>query len=197
MVTGENNGNGGKLEQKIVLPGEPVGTTEEYSAGDLTYEKDGKIYAAALGEVEVDGKDMSVSVKPKNPPNVLKPGDIVIGMVRDLREKMALVTVLKVDGKKRSIAGETDASLQISQISKNYVKTTRDEFRVGDLIKARVTQASPSLQLSTTDNDLGVVRALCHLCRNPMEKKGNTLHCADCDSEESRKVATDYGEVKL
>lgn len=184
-----------RIREEIVLPGDEIGTTEEFTSGDLTYEKDGKIYSATLGEAMINRKDMSVLVKPRNPPNVLKPGDIVIGMVRDCREKMVLVTILKTEGNKRAIAGDTDATLQISQISKDYVETTRDMFHVGDLLRARVVQGSPSLQLSTVAEGLGVIRALCQSCRSPMEKAENSLHCEVCSRTESRKLAPDYGET--
>jgi len=34
---------------RVVLPGEEVAVTEEYEAGDGTYEEDGKVFAAQPG----------------------------------------------------------------------------------------------------------------------------------------------------
>jgi exosome complex component CSL4 len=128
---------------------------------------------------------------------VLKPGDIVLGMVRDVREKMVLVTIIKMEGVKRVISGDTDATLQISQISKNYTESTRDEFRTGDLLRAKVVDNAPSIQLTTVDDNLGVIRAVCSSCKGVMAKTEKDLHCAECDRSEHRKFASDYGDVRV
>jgi exosome complex component CSL4 len=140
---------------------------------------------------------MTVSVKAMNPPNVLKQGDIVIGMIRDLREKMAMVTVMKVHGNTRAIAGDTDATIQISHISKNYTESIRDEFRTGDFVRAKVVSTSPSIQLTTVDDDLGVIRAVCSFCKGPMVKNEKGLYCEDCDKTSTRKISSNYGDVRV
>jgi len=44
------------LERKIVLPGDVIAATEEYEAGEGTYESEGQIYAAMPGILDLDGE---------------------------------------------------------------------------------------------------------------------------------------------
>jgi len=181
-----------KEGHRLVIPGEVVGASEEYVSGEFTYEKDGSIYSAVLGELHIDPKDKVVKVNPLNPPNTIRTGSIVIGMVTGLRSSMAIVDVQKVEGTERQITGDTNGTLQVSKVQESYTKDIRDEFHVGDFIRARVMQVNPSLQLTTAGQNLGVIRGLCSRCRAPMVKKGRDLYCEPCDRTETRKAAADY-----
>jgi exosome complex component CSL4 len=87
--------------------------------------------------------------------------------------------------------------LRISEVSPSYVKDVSDVYAFGDIIRAKVTQVHPSLQLITKDRELGVIRALCEKCRQPLIKKENYLECKNCGNKERRKIADDYGEYDL
>jgi len=180
------------MTKKLVIPGELVAVSEEYLAGDGTYDHDGKIYSAFVGELELDAQHKVARVKPLNPLVELKTGDIVHGFVRDVKEIMAMVTVEASEGKDRSISGETEGSLHISKISSGYTADIMNELRKGDIVRAVVIQIKPSLQLATDRKDLGVLRALCTRCRLPLIMKDGRLFCSNCEREESRKIAIDY-----
>ncbi len=180
------------MTKKLVIPGELVAVSEEYMAGDGTYDHDGKIYSAFLGELILDAQHKVARVKALNPLVELKIGDIVHGVVRDMKETMAMVTVEVSEGKDRMISGDTDGSLHISKISSGYTADIRDELRKGDIVRAEVIQIKPSLQLATDRKDLGVVRALCTRCRLPLINRDGRLFCTNCEREESRKIAIDY-----
>jgi len=63
-----------------VLPGDTVGSLEEFVPGDYTYAREGMIFATTAGLVKVDPKTRSASVIPKtNAPVKLNHGDIVVG----------------------------------------------------------------------------------------------------------------------
>jgi len=64
-------------EKRLVLPGEELGTTEEFLPGKGTYEEGGKIYSAVAGVLDIDTKEMAILVRPANPPVKLKVGDPV------------------------------------------------------------------------------------------------------------------------
>jgi len=185
------------MRNRIVLPGEQVAVSEEYMPGEGTYESGGKIYASSVGTLELDTEDMIARVKAFNPPLELKVGDLVIAVVDDIRGTMAIAKVVKVQGKEREITGETEASLHISKISEGYTQDIRRELRIGDIIRARVIQVKPSLQLATSERYLGVVKALCSKCRSPMIKRGRELYCESCERTEPRKIAPDYDNLKL
>jgi len=85
----------------------------------------------------------------------------------------------------------------VSKISQGYTDDVSKELRKGDYIRARVTATKPSLQLTTKDDHLGVVRSLCGKCKTQMVKKGQGLFCPECKTNSPRKLADDYGNIKI
>ncbi len=183
--------------KRFVVPGEEVGTTEEFIAGSGTFEDKGRIYAHSMGTLELDRTDMIAKVHPLNPPNTLKEGDIVIGRITDIKSTMATVEIAKVQGKEREISGDTNGTIHISKISENYVADVGRVFRVGDIVRAKVVQIKPSVQLVTNQPNLGTLRSLCMVCRKPMRRQGHELYCPRCKRVETRKIGADYGEAKI
>ena len=175
-----------------VLPGDEVAIAEEYLSGEGTYEMDGKIYASAVGELDLDPREKLVKVILDNPPVVLSEGDTVIGEVTDAKPAMAIVSIMVQEGNERSVSSETLASIHVSKLSSSYVEDAGDVMRPGDIIRATVIQVEPSVQLSTAGPHFGVIRALCGRCRNPLEKRGHSLYCERDDITENRKLADDY-----
>ena len=175
-----------------MLPGDEVAIAEEYMSGEGTYEKDGKIYASAVGELDLDAREKLAKVVLDNPPVVLQEGDVVLGEVTDAKPAMAIVNVFAQEGRDRAVSSETLASVHVSKLSSSYVEDVGDVMRPGDIIRAQVIQADPSVQLSTSGPHYGVIRALCGRCRNPMDRKGRSLYCERCDRTENRKIADDY-----
>jgi exosome complex component CSL4 len=180
------------MTKKLVLPGELVAVSEEFMAGEGTYDKDGKIYSSFVGEVDLDTQHKVARVKAFNPPIQLKVGDVVYGTVRDLKETMAMITLFQAEGTERAISGETEASLHISKISSGYTDSIRNELRKTDIVRGVVIQVNPSLQLATDRDNLGVLRASCSRCRTPLVRKGRDLYCNSCERGERRKVASDF-----
>jgi len=177
---------------KKVLPGDEVAIAEEYMSGEGTYEADGKIYASAIGELDLDPKEKLAKIVLDNPPVVLTEGDVVVAEVTDTKPAMAICNVLAQEGNDRTVSSETLASVHVSKIASSYVEDAGDLMRPGDLIRATVIQADPSVQLSTAGPHFGVIRALCGRCRTPLEKKSKGLYCERCDRTEQRKLADDY-----
>ncbi len=185
------------MTKKLVLPGELVAVSEEFMAGEGTYDQDGKIYSSYVGEVDLDAQKKVARVKAFNPPVELKVGDVVFGTVRDVKETMAMITLFQAEGTERQISGETEASLHISKISSGYTESIRNELRKTDIIRGIIIQVSPSLQLATDRDNLGVLRALCTRCRSPLVQKGRDLYCEICKRNESRKAASDYSDPSV
>ena len=68
------------IQNKMVLPGDKLSTSEELLLGEGTFEEDGIIRAARVGKYVVDEKHRRATVKPATSiPVVLKKGDIVVG----------------------------------------------------------------------------------------------------------------------
>lgn len=185
-------------KNKLVMPGEYIGTTEEFLSGEGTYEESGKIFATNVGILELNNKEMKVKVKPNTDiPVVLGIGDIVIGVVDSVRDSMAIVDVVKVANKKRAITGDAEATLHVSEISKEYVEDLKRELHNRDIIRAKVIQVKPSLQLSTKEPNLGIIKTICLRCYSPLKKKEEVLHCPICKYTEKRKIADDYGKGNI
>jgi exosome complex component CSL4 len=183
---------------KIVLPGDEVSTSEELLPGEGTFEEEGIIRAARVGTYYVDEKHKRATVKPLTSiPVELKRGDIVLAEVGSIRSNMVIAEVIHVIGKKRPISGDTNGTLRVSEISNGYVKDPSTEFAPGDIIRAKVTQVRPSVQLATKDRDLGAIKATCSKCRRPLRKKGNILECENCGNKEKRRTAVDFNNYDI
>lgn len=182
---------------EIVVPGEKVGTAEEVIPGRGTFEENGIVYSKGLGSYQFESDEMRASVHTLKSPAVIRKRDLVIAVVTDIRNSMVVARVVHIVGNDRQIAGETSSSLHVSKVSREYVQDIRRMYRVGDYIRAKVIQVRPSLQITTAEGDLGVLRALCMKCRTSMERKGNSLKCKECERLETRKMAHDFGKVDM
>jgi exosome complex component CSL4 len=185
-------------KNKVILPGEQLATTEELMPGEGTYEDNGVIRASRLGIFEIDTKNRRAKIKPlTSVPVEIKTGDIVLAKVNSVRSNMVIAEVIHVIGKNRQVSGDTNSTLRVSEISNGYTKDPATEYSTGDIIRAKVTQVRPSLQLATKDRDLGVIKALCSKCRKSLKQKGNMLECSNCNNKERRKTAIDYGNYDI
>jgi exosome complex component CSL4 len=183
-------------EEKIraVLPGDLVGTSEEYSPKSGTYVDKGNIYAAASGIVKINTKDRSISVIPvTNTPPHIQVGDIVIGQVTDVKDSVALVEIAGIKGKgEREIVNADQAAIHVSNVKDAYVKELYYEFAPFDIVKARVIDLR-NMRLTTVDKELGVMKAYCGNCRAVLKKDNSKLKCPKCERTETRKLSSDYG----
>ncbi len=182
-----------ELASPLVLPGDFVGTAEEYVAGSGTYEFVGGIYASVAGRPYYDKEQRYAKVFPEvNAPPKLKEGDIVIGKVSDIKESMVLVDVICLESlSNRMIPNLPQAAIHVSNVKDAYVKDLSMEFRYGDIIKAKIIDVK-NLRLSTVDPDLGVLKALCGVCRVPLVLEEEKLKCPKCGRTETRKLSKDY-----
>ncbi len=179
----------------FVVPGDFLATAEEFVPGDGAYEEDGKVYVANMGVVLVDARTKHISVFSRTlGVPVLKRGDIIIGRVEDVREQTANVSVGALKGREdRELPPPNRGTIHISQTSNNYVKDLSGEFRVGDIVRAKVLNANREpVQLTTAGDDLGVIVASCSMCRSPLIWQDNKLACQECGNVEFRKMANDY-----
>ncbi len=185
-------------EKKEVFPGDEVASEEEYLASEGTFAKNGMVYAAQIGTLVLDDDDCVAKVISPNPPNILKNGDVVYATIGDIRKTMATANVLAKDGTCRRIGSETYGTIHVSKISPDYTDDVSKELRKGDLVRAMVTGVKPSLQLTTKDAHLGVIRSYCGKCKSELVMKGNKqLFCPKCERNSYRKLADDYGDVVI
>lgn len=183
----------------FVVPGTFLSTVEEFLPGEGTYEEGGKVYSSCAGLVLVDLRSRRISVIPKSFPPVLKKGDIVLGEVEDVTPQKAEVTIESLRGSEgRQLPPPKLGVIHVSRVSRGYVRDLERKFRVGDIVRAKVGEVGREMvQLSTAEDDLGVILAKCFNCNTPLKVenlKMGKLRCPVCQRVEFRKLATDYGK---
>jgi exosome complex component CSL4 len=185
-------------ERSLVFPGDKLATSEELLPGYGTYDSGGEIISTLIGEFYVDRKKMSAEIKPSTSiPLVLKKGDVAICEVKQITDAMVIVDLLHITGTNRELAGERDGAIHVSHISKDYVSHPSSMYRIGDIIRAKVTQVEPAIKLSTVEKTYGAIKSFCIICRTPLVKKNSKLECPSCERKEERKLADDYGEGNI
>ena len=184
-------------ESKLVLPGELLGTAEEFVPGHGTYEYNGQVFAALLGQKRVDSKSRTVTVEALHAVPQLVDGEVVYARVEEIKSSMLVTNVLRSAANKRIVPGTPEGTVHISKAKESYVDELGREFSVGDIIKAQVLQGYPVVKLTTQGEAMGVVAARCGDCRSPLVRKGDELHCPRCGRIEHRKLSSEYGAIRL
>jgi exosome complex component CSL4 len=181
------------MEGSFVLPGDLVGSAEEFVPGDCTFAKGGMIFASTAGLVKIDPKTRAASVTPKaNAPVKLLQGDIVAGEVIDLKESLVILSLAFKKGHEDRPLSDEEATIHISNVRNSYVKDLRQLFSLRDIVKAKIVDQR-QMRLSTGDEDLGVIKAYCSRCMNGLVRKETKLVCPSCGNTETRKMSSAYG----
>jgi len=178
----------------FVVPGERLGVIEEYIPGYGTYEKEGIIYASHPGFVLIDKleKKIKVFIPGKR---VLKPliGDVVIGIISDVKDKVAFVDIISSKNKKFSTP--FSGIIFVNKVSREFIDSVRNAFMSGDLIRAKVLKDTNPYQLTTIGRELGVIIAHCSKCGTLLRYRKRDMVCVVCGNVERRKAAVDYNRV--
>lgn len=185
--------------KRLVYPGDAIGVAEEYVPGPGTFEEDGQVFAATAGYLTLDNEEFVARVDSFAPrPALVQPGDLVIGTVQMTRGSMAIVEVRALaDQPNRAVGGDTNGTLHVSKASEQYIEYMDRVFRVRDIVRAKVLEVSPAIQLTTKGPHLGVLKSYCPRCGTAMAKKGKGLVCPECDWKETSKMADDYGQGQI
>ncbi len=184
-------------EARLVLPGDLLGTAEEFVPGHGTYEDRGKIYAALMGHRRVDPSDRAVRVEAIHAVPEVHDGDEVLGHVEEVKTAMVVLTVVRLARQRRPVPGNPEGTIHVSKAKEGYTETLSTEFSPGDIVLARVLQSHPTIKLTTAPAHLGVVAARCQNCHALLARGARDLVCPRCGNQERRKLARSYGEVKL
>ena len=180
---------------KLLEPGTPLAYSEELLPGPGTYDDGTQIRAAVYGVQHIDPETMAVSVQPAGKAvATIERGDIVVGQVTYIKpEALASIKVIAVRGKEgRSLLQPIEATLHASKIDTRYVKFVDDEYRAGDLVRAKVISLKGGPQLATDKPDLGCVKAW-SVDGVPLVLEGKKLKDPETGQVYYRKIASDYG----
>ncbi|ADC64451.1 exosome complex RNA-binding protein Csl4 [Ferroglobus placidus DSM 10642] len=170
------------------FPGDYLGCSEEFLAGEGVYEEDGKIYAAVAGKVVV--KDRKISIKPEKEIPKIEKGDEVIGKVVDVKKKFALVELLKKVNMNRSPPYYDLALLPASEISEKFVEDVSEFLSHEDIILGRVIDEN--LRISIKGKNYGVISTKCS-CGGELILEEDKLKCSKCGKTNRKKISSYYG----
>ena len=185
----------------VVTPGENIAIAEEFMPGVGAYERDGEVFAAVVGEPKFDQIEREVRIdSPRKIPRRNVVGSIVYGRVVQVYDKYAVVELFPYNTRRfRLVPPSRLSTIRIANIRRGFVKTVRDEFGVGDWIRAKILKIQKRfyVDLSTEGSRFGVIKAYCPKCRRPLVRRGATLYCPRCKLTVKRKIAEDYGNPVL
>jgi len=182
---------------KIVVPGEFLSTEEEFSKGFHTFIANGDIKSTLAGKAVFDTTKRIVSVNKENAKDLAIKGDLILGKIELVKENFVVVEVFHAfHNSKVKVFPTSKARIFISDVSNSFIKDLKQCFRIGDIVKARIKEATPFLLLlETNDFSLGVIKAYCTNCRHPLQLFEKKLKCLNCASIEERKISADYGKI--
>lgn len=183
----------------FVMPGEVLGIIEQYFTGEGTYDDNGTIKSSILGNIEINPQKRIISVKSKfAKPALLEIGDIIYGQISDVKAQRANVDIERLKNNSRPLALPYTGAIHISQAKDSYLDKLTSAFRIGDIIEAKVIKITgDNVDLSTTDDDCGVLKAMCTRCRSYMHttEKPDELECNHCNKKEKREISSNYVNI--
>lgn len=143
----------------VVVPGDFIGDSAKYSAGDGCYKASDGIRASLCGVVTA--KNNVLSVKSTCTHVVPREGSLVLCRVLSINSNNAKVRIICVNGKvsKEALKGiirrEDIRATEIDSVE------VYNSFRPGDIVRARVLGLGESqgYVLTTAENELGVIMA--------------------------------------
>ncbi len=183
--------------EEPVVPGEFLTTEEEFVPGFGTFIDDGSVYSSNIGDVEKDTSKREIRIKVLTRiPILMKRGAVTYGRIAQVSDNVAIVDVIPIKkGQFVYLPRGTTHLLPVSEVKRGFVKTMKDEFKVGDIVKVKIIEMRPTgVILTTKSSELGVVEAFCTQCRHPMVLKKGKLICPNCGNEERRKLSIEYGK---
>ncbi|VVC00095.1 Exosome complex component Csl4 [uncultured archaeon] len=184
------------MDRKFVVPGDFIGTEEEYLPGEGTFVDRERIYSTLTGESSEAARKLAVSQK--RPLRALGIGTTIIGRVENIVEPIALVSMQEGLGEARFGGTDEYAVLHASMIRKGFVKNVRDEYKIGDIIRAKIVDLrNGEMRLSTDADNLGAIKAYCGKCRHPMAVESGIIKCEGCGNKDNRKLANDYRKASM
>ena len=183
------------MAEDLLYPGDFIANAEEFTPGDGTYLDDGEVRAACIGTAKKDMDNRVVNMKPvSRMPMLQRRGLVVVGKIMKASDKVAFLDLLPVEKDGHTyLPSRASHVLRVNNITRGFVKSLKDCFKVGDIVRAKIIETSPDdVQLSTDAPDLGVIKAFCTRCRSALDKDGDGVKCPECGWKDRRHMAKDY-----
>ncbi len=182
----------------VESPGDILGSEIEYAPGKGAYSDGEYVRASVIGDKEVNNESRTLDVKPYFPiPKMAHKGIVFFGVVNDITNMGASIELLEPASKRPGhigVAGKL-ALLKVGDVSEGYIRNIRDALRIGDIVKVKVLRVRRgAIDVTMKDKGLGVIKAFCSKCREPLKLRGSKLYCPKCNSYENRRLGYPYLE---
>ncbi|MDR3222882.1 MAG: exosome complex RNA-binding protein Csl4 [Methanobrevibacter sp.] len=178
----------------FVMPGDVIGVSEQFLPGNWTYEDEGHIKAAVIGNVSINQRKITIVPKTATP-LLLKVGDSIVGQITDIKGQRAMIDIQASIDSTRELALPYSGAIHISQVKNGYLELLSDAYRIGDIIEGKVMKImGDNIDINTEDPEYGVLKAMCSRCRQFMvpTEEDNVLYCKPCNRKEKRKISLNY-----
>jgi exosome complex component CSL4 len=177
----------------IVFPGDIIAKEEEYLSGRNTQDIDGDVISTAFGRVSRDDKSLIISVDTSRQAVPIKRYDIVYGKIIKILNKEAVILLSGVVKADKILPANKEARLKLPIPNKTMYSHI---VTLGDLVRAKIITTRP-LYATIFDPGLGVLKSKCTVCRSELAAENGKLYCRNCGRIESRKTASDYGNINI
>ena len=183
-----------------VTPGDAIENSSlEFGSGVKITDK-GPI-ALIAGKIISNGSKISIASNAESPliPEI---GDIAIGEVSRISEKVAEIKLLHIENKEnghRSLPAEgLSADIFVSEIVDRFIPSAGDAVRIRDIVRVKITQAKPIIKASMKGSkSLGVLHAQCPPCGKELvsndEKIDFNVSCTRCNYSGFRVLSSGFG----
>ena len=190
-----------KTKKEVTVPGEHVGIQEEYESGFGTYNEEGEIYSSSTGKLVLDREKHTAEVRASTRiPKIQKTGTITLGEVVRSKGQTVMVDLEPFESRKFTfVPSDKSAIIHVSNIKDEYIDDVNTQYKVGDIVRVKIKDESKhTVELTTDQGNLGVVKAYCAKCRNVVDKIGrDKVKCPKCGKVDTRKTANDYREGNI
>jgi len=116
-------------------------------------------------------------------------GDIIIGKVIMVTNKLAKIEFLD-NPENKVFSPAKDGVLFVNNITSGYLDKVQDMIMPGDIVKAKILSKDDfGFTLTINEPELGVIKANCYKCKQPLNLKIEPVRCMNCRTEQPRKIA--------
>jgi len=169
----------------LVLPGDKIGSIEEYLKGEGVFEYNGYIYSYLSGILNINFKERIVNVKPLKTSKILFKGNKVIAKVNSVSKNFAECSIIFIE-----------ETLQKCDILANLYLGKRNFYNLlpNDYIRAKVINTRTNIILSIKEKEYGIIYADCNVCGEPfyLDKNIMQLLCKNCKNKRKVKISPFY-----
>ncbi len=175
-----------------MVPGEELGTAEEYEASGYAYSNNYRVLSSAIGIAHFNRSLHVVHVAPLKHHYYPTFNDVVRCIVVSITSRAAIMRCFAVEkGERVAYLKYPVTGIVPSIFSGEH--SIDEAVGIGDVVRGRVvSRKGPPFTVSISGFAFGVVSAMCPRCRGHMRRKGNHLHCPRCGISVRRKVSILY-----